>query len=49
METLDLIKRLHAQFLNRENPTQQPECSPANDSKSKKNEIIHVSGRLEIL
>lgn len=49
METLNLIKQLHIQYLNTENPTKQPESLSFDDNKSKNEEIIHVSGRLEIL
>lgn len=49
MKTLDLIKQLHTQYFNAKNPTKQPESSSSGENKSKKPEIIHVSGRLEIL
>ncbi|VBB32122.1 unnamed protein product [Acanthocheilonema viteae] len=49
METLDLIKRLHMQYFNIENPEKQSEFSSFDNSKSKKQEIIRVSGKLEIL
>uniref|UniRef100_A0AAF5RSZ1 Secreted protein n=4 Tax=Wuchereria bancrofti TaxID=6293 RepID=A0AAF5RSZ1_WUCBA len=51
METLDLIKRLHMQYLNVENSKKQAEFSTFNENKSKKKgeEIIRISGKLEIL
>ncbi|VDN93089.1 unnamed protein product, partial [Brugia pahangi] len=51
METLDLIKRLHMQYLNVENSKKQTEFSTFNENKSKKKdeEIIRISGKLEIL
>ncbi|MCP9266286.1 hypothetical protein DINM_021813 [Dirofilaria immitis] len=49
METLDLIKRLHMQYLNTDYLMKQPESSSFGENKSKNEEIIHVSGKLEIL
>uniref|UniRef100_A0A0R3S5Z7 Uncharacterized protein n=1 Tax=Elaeophora elaphi TaxID=1147741 RepID=A0A0R3S5Z7_9BILA len=50
LETLDLIRRLHTQYLNVENSKgQKPEGRSSDKGKSKKEEIINVSGRLEIL
>ncbi|VDO29286.1 unnamed protein product [Onchocerca flexuosa] len=49
METLDLIKQLHTYYLSTENLMKQPESSSFGGSKSKEEEIVHVSGKLEIL
>ncbi|VDK71801.1 unnamed protein product [Onchocerca ochengi] len=49
METLDLIKQLHTYYFNTENLIKQPESLSSGENKSKKEEIVHVSGKLEIL
>ncbi|CAG9538952.1 unnamed protein product [Cercopithifilaria johnstoni] len=48
-ETLDLIKRLHEQYFNAENLNKQPKSSSSDGNKFKKEEIIRISGKLEIL
>ncbi|EFO18601.2 hypothetical protein LOAG_09893 [Loa loa] len=49
VETLDLIKRLHMLYLNTENSNKQSTSLSSGENKSRKEEIIHVSGKLEIL